>query len=184
MRKLGFIATLVAVGFLAISIVHDLPAQQPVTAPVDVKVIKYADLADFVLANKGKVILLDFWATTCIPCKESFFHTVEMAKAYRDKGLVVVSVSTDQLQPEEAAKTKARVEKFLQSQGASFTNVILDEPVKLMEDKLRLKSIPCLYVFNRKGQWTQFIGSDLEPDPNHRHLNVEQYVKMCLAQPG
>ena len=72
----------------------------------------------------------------------------------------------------------------MQSQNATFTNVILDEPGKLIQDKLRLKSIPCIYVFNRDGQWTQFIGDDIKPDPDHRHPNIEQYVKQCLAQPA
>jgi thiol-disulfide isomerase/thioredoxin len=168
-------------GVLAYAGLRPLQSQQPAAA-VTVKVLKYGDLADFVAANKGRVIVVDFWATTCIACKQSFFHTVEMSKAYRDQGLVVASVSTDNLQEDESGTLKARVVKFLQSQDATFTNVILDEPAKLMQDKLRLQSLPCMYVFNRDGQWTQFIGNDLAPDANHRHPNVEQYVKQCLAQ--
>ena|SRR5579862_1854105 len=183
MRDLRGIVFLAIFGLLLTSSCP-LLGQQPSAMPVDVKIIKYAELTEFVQDNKGKVILLDFWATTCIPCKESFFHTVEMDKKYRDKGLVVISVSTDAVDPGEEAKIKTRVLKFLQPQQATFTNVVLDESPDLMKQKLRLTSIPCLYVFNREGQWTQFIGDSMQPDANHRHPNVESYIKTLLDQPA
>jgi thiol-disulfide isomerase/thioredoxin len=46
-------------------------------------------------AFKGKVILLDFWATWCPPCKAEIPGFVELQEAYRDKGLQVVGVSVD-----------------------------------------------------------------------------------------
>jgi thiol-disulfide isomerase/thioredoxin len=184
MRKFRDIAFLCVLGLVVSGIGQPLRSQQPLAAPIDVKVIKYPDLTEFVQANKGKVILLDFWATTCLPCKASFFHTVELYKKYADKGLAVISVSTDTVDEAEFAKLKTRVLKFLRDQDATFTNVILDETPKLMDDKLRLKSIPCLYVFNREGQWTQFIGDDLKEDASHRHPVVEQYIKSLLDQPA
>lgn len=48
-------------------------------------------LSDF----KGKVILLNFWATWCGPCKVEIPGFVELYNAYKDKGFVVVGISTD-----------------------------------------------------------------------------------------
>jgi thiol-disulfide isomerase/thioredoxin len=44
---------------------------------------------------KGKVVLLDLWATWCGPCKVAMPHTDEMAKKYADKGLVVAAICSD-----------------------------------------------------------------------------------------
>ena len=49
------------------------------------KAVKLADL-------KGKVVLIDFWATWCGPCIASIPHTNELQKKFKDKGLVVIAV--------------------------------------------------------------------------------------------
>jgi thiol-disulfide isomerase/thioredoxin len=155
---------------------------------VKLKVVKYDELAELVRANKGKVILLDFWATTCIPCKLSFPYTVEMHKQFGSKDLVVISVATDPLtnvfMVDDFKDPQPRIRRFLEDQKATFTNVVLDEPVSVLEDKLRIKTIPCLYVFNREGQWVQFIGDKLKVDEKHRPYQVEEYIKQLLTQPA
>ena len=47
-------------------------------------------------AMKGKVVLLDFWATWCPPCREEIPHFKELYAQYRDKGLMVVGVALDE----------------------------------------------------------------------------------------
>jgi thiol-disulfide isomerase/thioredoxin len=44
---------------------------------------------------KGKVILLDFWATWCGPCRESIPHLVQLQKTYQEKGLEVIGMNMD-----------------------------------------------------------------------------------------
>jgi thiol-disulfide isomerase/thioredoxin len=44
---------------------------------------------------RGKVVLLDFWATWCVPCREEIPRFVELQKEYGDRGLQIIGVSMD-----------------------------------------------------------------------------------------
>ena len=44
---------------------------------------------------KGKVVLLDFWATWCGPCKESIPHLIQLYKNYRERGFELVGMNVD-----------------------------------------------------------------------------------------
>jgi peroxiredoxin len=46
-------------------------------------------------AYRGKVVLLDFWATWCTPCREETPRLVELQSKYRDQGLQIIGVSMD-----------------------------------------------------------------------------------------
>jgi len=62
----------------------------------------------------GRVLLVDFWATWCDPCREEFPNLVRLHNAYRSRGLSLVAISMDE--PESVPA----VQRFLQSQGADF----------------------------------------------------------------
>jgi thiol-disulfide isomerase/thioredoxin len=66
--------------------------------------------------EKGRVVLLNFWATWCEPCREEFPALSKLQKAYAGKGLRVLGLSTD------FASQIPAVEKFLDAQRPAFPN--------------------------------------------------------------
>lgn len=72
--------------------------------------------------TEGKVVHLDFWASWCIPCKESFPVLEELHQQYASKGYVLIGVSVDE--------EKADMDRFLKQHKVSFP-VIRDAKEKL-----------------------------------------------------
>ncbi|HKA36257.1 MAG TPA: TlpA disulfide reductase family protein [Thermoanaerobaculia bacterium] len=66
--------------------------------------------------EKGKVVLVNFWATWCAPCREEFPDLSRLQKTLGEKGLRVIGVSTD------FARETPAVERFLAEQKPSFPN--------------------------------------------------------------
>lgn len=110
-------------------------------------------------ANKGSVILVNFWATWCPPCVKEFPDLVKLNNAYRDKGLKLVFVSLD-----DASETESKLKPFLQKQGVDFTTYqgIFPKPEDLTDviDKSWGGEIPVTYFYDREGNKSaSFSGS-------------------------
>jgi len=69
-----------------------------------------------VAKQKGRVVLVNFWATWCVPCREEYPDLTRLEKAYRDKGLAVLGISID------SVKDMAAVDKFLAKMKPEFPN--------------------------------------------------------------
>ena len=74
------------------------------------------ELAARIEAEKGHVVLLNFWATWCVPCREEFPDLVRLQNALSAEGLRVIGVSTD------FTKQLPAVEAFLAKNRPSFPN--------------------------------------------------------------
>src|SRR6516162_4344599 len=72
--------------------------------------VKYDGLKQEVLKHRGKVVVVDFWATWCPSCMEAFPKFIDYQKKYADKGLVVIAVSIDSMEKEGAVE---RANRFL-----------------------------------------------------------------------
>ena len=140
------------------------PAQEKKIATTPVK---YDGLKQEVLKQRGKVVLVDFWATWCPSCLKAFPDIIEVQKKYADKGLVVLSVSLDDAaDPEKIAKANG----FLTRVASPFRNLILDETYETWVSKLDCKSLPCYFVFDRRGKWVRFRAGDNENGVNYGEL--------------
>jgi len=75
-------------------------------------------LAEAVAKNRGKVVVVNFWATWCVPCREEFPDLVKLERAWRDRGVAVLGVSID------FAKDVPKIEKFLAASKPDFPNYL------------------------------------------------------------
>lgn len=66
---------------------------------------------------RGRVVLLSFWATWCVPCKEEFPALASLSEEFNDRGLTVVAIAAD---------TKKRVGPFVEEYGSGEMVVLLD----------------------------------------------------------
>jgi cytochrome c biogenesis protein CcmG/thiol:disulfide interchange protein DsbE len=91
---------------------------------------------------KGKVLVVDFWASWCVPCRRSFPWMNEMHSRYEDDGLVIIGVNVDR-QSEDAAT-------FLAKYPAKF-DVVYD-PEGALARKYGVEAMPSSIIFDRNGE--------------------------------
>lgn len=95
-------------------------------------------LSDF----KGKVVILDFWATWCPPCRAEIPEFIALQKQYAAQGLTVVGVSLD-------TDGAAVVKSFMKRNGMNYPVVIGDD--KIAADYGGISAIPTTFVLDRTG---------------------------------
>lgn len=99
---------------------------------------------------RGKVVLLDFWATWCAPCQEEIPHFVEMQNQYGSSGLQVVGISMD-----DDAKP---VQEFYRQHQLNYPVAVGD--TKLAERFGGILGLPVTFVIDRQGRITKkFVGA-------------------------
>ena len=108
--------------------------------------------------TSGKVVLIDFWASWCGPCKESFPALNRLQAKYASKGLVIIGIGVD----EDAAKYKS----FAAKMGATFP--LAHDSAHQAASFFNPPSMPSSYLVDRKGViryvHTGFRGAKTEAD--------------------
>jgi cytochrome c biogenesis protein CcmG/thiol:disulfide interchange protein DsbE len=91
---------------------------------------------------RGKVVVLDFWASWCVPCRRSFPWLNEMHDRYGSKGLVILGVNLD--------ADQADAELFLKEYPVDFR--IVRDPEGELARLYEVIAMPSSYVIDRNGQ--------------------------------
>jgi len=127
---------------LAMSCVLLLGAAKPLAPDFTVKDAGGADLK--LSAFKGKVVLLNFWATYCVPCRTEIPWFIEFDKTYRDEGLVIIGISMDE--------EWSGVKKYVAEKKINYKIGLGNED--LAQKYGGLEALPETYVIDRDGRVT------------------------------
>ena len=90
---------------------------------------------------KGKVIYVDFWASWCKPCKQSFPWLNDMQAKYKQLGFEVVAINVDQEQ--------SAANDFLQKLSPQFT--VAFDPSGKTAEQFHVQGMPSSYLIDRQG---------------------------------
>lgn len=107
--------------------------------------------------SRGKVLLIDFWATWCAPCLEELPQLVALERKYATRGLRLVTVSADDEEDREAALKFLR--KHRVSPPAYLKKVADDDRFITFVDKNWSGALPALFLYDRRGKLVRsFVG--------------------------
>jgi thiol-disulfide isomerase/thioredoxin len=142
----GFLMTVsAALALPLVATAGSKPAGQPAVQVVDGPGLKKA-----IASQRGKVVVLNLWATWCQPCVEEFPDLVKLHNSYRSRGLVVMAASVDE--PE----TQSKVRPFLTAQKATFPAFVrkLGDAETFINaiDKNWSGPVPTTYIYDRNGR--------------------------------
>lgn len=135
--------------------------------------IKLADL-------RGRVVLLDFWASWCAPCRSTFPALAALHEKYKDKGLTVLGVTEYEGEIAGRAMTQEAELNYLRSFIKTFKLPYLNA-IAADENNSYLygiRSIPSAFVIDKQGR-IRFISTGANPD---EIASIERIVQQLLVE--
>ena len=113
---------------------------------------------------EGKVVVVDFWASWCVPCRRSFPWMNEMLRKYGDDGLVIVGINVD--------ADASEASQFLAETPAEFR--IIYDPEGELARQYDVMAMPSSYLFDRSGrQVARHLGFKVKQQDEYEALLVE-----------
>jgi thiol-disulfide isomerase/thioredoxin len=159
-----------------------LSAVTHATATVEVTVADRAGVDGWLADQRGKVVLVDFWAPWCRPCMEQLPHTFDLARASGDKLAVATVCMEDPEDREKIAKTLAArgakqgdpLQHFLCEEGGGSAGM---EALEIPGGAL-----PVYRIYDRSGKLQREFALDLSAEKQFTSEDVATAVETLLAK--
>ena len=120
--------------------------------------------------NKGKVILVDFWSSWCIPCRQSFPWMNQLQAQYSPNEFLIIGINLDH--------DRALAEQFLQETPAEF-DIIYDPKGKIAK-KYKLKGMPSSLIINKQGEIVSAHTGFNQTKAQQIELQIKKEIKKAL----
>ena len=117
---------------------------------------------------RGKVVLIDFWASWCVPCRQSFPWMTSMMNRYGVQGLEIIAVNLD--------KKRDAADRFIEAFPATFP--VAFDPSGKTADGFRVEAMPSSFLVSRTGEIIHIYAGF---DPGHVQT-IETQIQEALSK--
>ncbi len=154
MRKIGYIK-FIAVLFLVFAFARISAAVIP---PWEIEGLKNKPAPQFAAEDmqgekhsledyRGRVVLLNFWATWCSPCRREMPALIKLHERYRDKGVVLLAISVDE--------SKAAIKAFTRKLPLPFP--VISDPEENISSLYKVFAYPTSFLIGKNGRIEEII---------------------------
>jgi len=120
-------------------------------------------------AYKGNVVILNFWATFCGPCREEMPSLNNLFLSFKKEGLVVLAISTDD--------SEKPVQSFIKAKAIAFP-VLIDKDQQVYFDRYAVLGLPTTFIIDRDGIIREKILGDRPWDAPE----MKEKIKVMLSK--
>jgi thiol-disulfide isomerase/thioredoxin len=142
---------------------------------VKLELKSFDDLQKLIASKQGKLVVVDAWSTYCEPCMKEFPNLVALHKQHGDQ-VACISLCANYSGLGKPEDEKEEPRKFLQSQGATFDNILSTDPDTKLYKSLDIVSVPAILVYDRAGK----LLKKFDGEPTYK--DVEAFLAPLLTK--
>ncbi len=145
--------------------------------PVTARLLDWKQSLELAKSQQGKVVVVDVWSTSCLPCMREFPGLVSLQESHTDD-VVCISVNIDFIgdAPQLTEELREYVMDFLVKRNAQLENIICTDPDSTVYDNVEFASIPAVYVFDRAGELRKLFSNDANEFGEEEGFTYQKHI--------